>query len=150
MSVVIEDIVMDAFVDTAADILIIGEMFKISTSVHKRPIIIKQFVPVSGVTGEPLDSPGSISVNLNIGHKPMALSFQVVRNSTKPLMVLIVDGREVPLVTPHQYVPKLTNVRVSSRVTVPAMSELVISATLDMPLKGLVPHAYAGVWATLH
>lgn len=46
----------------------------------------------------------------------------------------------------HQYVPKLTNVTVSSTVTVPAMSEMVITATLDVPLKGLVPHDYAGVF----
>lgn len=115
-----------------------------STSVQKKPII-KQFVPISGVTGEPLDSIGSISVNLNIGHKPMTHSFQVVRNSTKALMVLIVDSKELPLVGLQQ-----SNVTVSSTVTIPAMSEMVIPATLHMPLKGLVPHASAGVFEPHH
>ncbi len=164
VSVVIEDTVVHAFVDTGADISVISEDFRMSTtSLYKKPIV-KQFVPLTGVTGDPLDSVGSISVNLSIAHKPLTHALQVVRNCTKPLilgwdflvangiivntrnMALIVDDKVVPLVSPHQYVPKLTNVTVSSTVTVPAMSEMVITATLDVPLKGLVPHDYAGVF----
>ena len=153
-----------AFVDTGADISVISEDFRMSTtSLYKKPIV-KQFIPLTGVTGDPLDSVGSISDNLSIAHKPLTHALQVVRNCTKPLilgwdflvangiivntrnMALIVDDKVVPLVSPHQYVPKLTNVTVSSTVTVPAMSEMVITATLDVPLKGLVPHDYAGVF----
>lgn len=164
VSVVIEDTVVHAFVDTGADISVISEDFRMSTNaLHKKPIG-KQFVPLTGVTGDPLDSVGSITVNLSIAHKPMTHALQVVRNFTKPLiwgwdflvansiivdtrnMSLMVDDKVVPLVSPHQYVPKLTDVTVSSTVTLPAMSEMVISAKLDVPLKGLTPHDYIGVF----
>lgn len=67
-----------------------------------------------------VDSVGSISVNLNIAHEPMTHALQVVRNSTKPLILgwdflvangiivdtrkvaLIVDDKVVPLVSQHQ------------------------------------------------
>lgn len=117
VSVVIEDTVVHAFVDSGADISVISEDFGMSTSaLHKEPIV-KQFVPLTGVTGDPL---GSISVNLNIAHEPMTHALQVVRNSTKPLilgwdflvangiivdtrkMALIVDDKVVPLVSQHQ------------------------------------------------
>lgn len=136
-----------------------------TTALHKKPIV-KQFVPLTGVTGDPLDSVRSISVNLSIAHKLMTHALQVVRNCTKPLilgwdflvangiivntrnMALIVDDKVVPVVSLHQYVPKLTDVTVSSTVSVPAMSEMVITAKLDVPLKGLVAHDHAGVFET--
>lgn len=56
VSVVIEDTVVHAFVDTGADISVISEDFRMSTmSLHKKPIV-KEFVPLTGVTGDPLDS----------------------------------------------------------------------------------------------
>lgn len=64
-------------------------------------------------------------------------------------MALTVDDK-VSLVSPHQYVPQLTDVTVSSAVTVPAMSEMVITAKLDVPLKGLIPHDCAGVFEPHH
>lgn len=44
------------------------------------------------VTGDPLDSIGSISVNLSIAHKPMTHALQVVRNCTKPLIEPLMLG----------------------------------------------------------
>lgn len=145
-------------------ITVISEDFRMSTAALHKKLIVKQFVPLTGVTGDPLDSVGSISVNLSIAHKPKTHALQVVRNCTKPLilgwdflvangiivdtrnMALLVDDKVVPLVSPHQYVPKLTDMTVSSTVTIPAMSEMVISAKLDMPFKGLVAHDYTGVF----
>ena len=133
-----------------------------TTALHKKPMV-KQFVPLIGVTGDPLDSLGSISVNLSIAHKPLTHALQVVRNCTKPQILgwdflvkngiivntrnatLIVDEKVVPLVSPYQYVPKLSDVT-SSTVTILAMSEMVITAKLKVPLKGLMPHDYAGVF----
>lgn len=45
------------------------------------------FTPLSSVTGAPLNSVGSISVNLSIAHMPMTHTLQVVRNCTKPLIL---------------------------------------------------------------
>lgn len=160
----IENTVVDSFVDTGADISVISEDFRMSTTSRYKKPNVKQFFPLTGVTGDPLDSVGSISVNLSIAHKPMTHALQVVRNCTEPPilgwdflvangiivntrnMVLTVDDKVVPLVSPHQCVPQLTSVTVSSTVTLPAMSEMIITARLDGPLKGLVPHGYAGVF----
>lgn len=87
VSVVIEDTVVHAFVDTGADISVVSEDFRQATaSLCKRPIM-KQYVPLTGVTGDPLDSIGSISVNVSIAHQPMTHTLQVVRNCTKPLIL---------------------------------------------------------------
>lgn len=61
-------------------------------------------------------------------------------------MSLIIDDTAVPLASTHQYVPKLTNVTVSSTVTVTATSEMVLPTKLRVPVKGLIPHNYAGVF----
>lgn len=94
----------------------------------------------------------------------MTRALQVVRKCTKALilgwdfllangiivdtqnMSLIVDDKVVAVVSPHQYVPKLTDVTLSSTVPVAAMSEMVLTAKLDVPLKGLVPHDCAAVF----
>lgn len=60
-------------------------------------------------------------------------------------MTPLLDDKVVPLVSPHQYVPRLADVTESSTVAVPAMSEIVISAKLDVSLKGLA-HDHAGVF----
>lgn len=157
-SVVIEDTVVHAFIDTGADIPVISEDFRMTTpALHKKPIV-KQFIPLTGVTGDPLDSVGYISVNLSIAHKTMTHT----ASSQKLYYFRLgfpdgqwhycehsqhdVDAKEVPLVSPRHYVPCLTAVSVSSTVTIPAMSERVITASLDAPLKGLLPNGYTGVF----
>lgn len=58
VSVVIKDTLVYAFVNTGTDISVISEDFKMTTmSLCKQPIV-KQFVPLTGVTGDPLDSVG--------------------------------------------------------------------------------------------
>ncbi len=164
VSVVIENTVVHAFVDTGADVSIISEEFRMSTPALQKKQIVKQIIPLTGVTGHPLDAVGLVTVNLSMAHKPMTHALQVVRNCAKPLilgwdflvangiivdtrnMSLLVDDKLVPLVSPCQYIPKLTEVTVVSTVEVPAMSEMVITAKLDTPLKGLVPNGYTGVF----
>lgn len=164
VSIVIEDTVVHAFVDTGADVSVISEGFRMFMPTLCRKPILKQFIPLTGVTGDSLDSVGSVTVNLNIAHISMTHTIQVVRNCTKPLilgwdflvskgvivnprkMSLLIGEKVVPLVSPKQYVPKLTELTVSSTVTIPPMSEMVISAKLDSSLKGLVPTGYVGVF----
>lgn len=87
VSVVIEDTVVHAFIDTGADISVVSEDFRKATpSLFKRPVM-KQFIPLTDVTGDPLNSLGSISVNLSIAHHTMTHTLQVVRNCTKPLIL---------------------------------------------------------------
>lgn len=97
VSVVIEDTVVHAFIDTGADISVVSEDFRKATaSLYKRPVM-QQFIPLTGVTGDPLDSIGSISVNLSIAHQAMTHTLQVVRNCTKPLILgwdfLVTNGK---------------------------------------------------------
>lgn len=61
-------------------------------------------------------------------------------------MTCNVAGTTVPLVSPHRYVLCLTAVSASSTVSIPAMSERVINATLDAAQKGFLPNYYIGVF----
>lgn len=61
-------------------------------------------------------------------------------------MALKLQTEAVSFVQLCQHAPKLCNAAVSSTVTVPASSEMVISAKLEAPCKGILPHGYTGVF----
>lgn len=66
-------------VDIKADISVMSEDFRMSTTaLHKKPTA-KQLVPLTGVTADRLDSVGSVSASLSIIHKPLTFALQAVR-----------------------------------------------------------------------
>lgn len=58
----------------------------------------------------------------------------------------MIEDTVVPLVSPRLYAPKLGEVSVSSTLSVPPISEMVITEKQEAPLKGLVPTGYVEVF----
>lgn len=71
VALVIEDTVVHAFIDTGADVSLISEDFRMSTPTLRQRPLVKQFIPLTSISGDTLDSVGSLweSVQCHIHFK---------------------------------------------------------------------------------
>ncbi len=161
VALVIEDIVVHAFIDTGADVSLISEDFRMSTPTLRQRPLVKQFIPLTSISGDTLDSVGTLSANVTLGKHTVSHSFQVIRNCSKALvlgwdflsmhkivmnMSFQLGEDSISFVGVDQHSLKLVNVTVCTTMVVPALSEAVITAKLASPHTGLQPNGYTGVF----
>ncbi|XP_057188755.1 interleukin-13 receptor subunit alpha-1 isoform X1 [Triplophysa rosa] len=161
---IIEYTLVHAFVDSGADVSLISEDFRMSTaSLRQRPLV-KQFLPLTSISGDKLDSVGTLPANVTLGLHSVSHSFQVIRNCSKPIilgwdflsahtivmnaqtMSLELKGDSISFLTVNQQVPKLVGVTVSTTQVVPSFSETLVSGKLSPPHKGCQLDGYTGVF----
>ena len=132
-------------------------------SLRKKPIT-KQFLNTQSVTGQRMDTLGTIPITLTIGSFTTSLTVQVVRGVNRQFLLgwdffcshkakidiehamLTLANHSCPLVSFPRDSPICCNVHVSSPVTIPSLSESHISVTLKSPTLGYTPDAYTGIF----
>ncbi len=55
-------------------------------TLHQKPLV-KQFIPLTSISGDNLDSVGTLSANVTLGKRTVSHSFQVIRNCPKALVL---------------------------------------------------------------
>ena len=164
LSLIAEDLLIHAFLDTGPDVSIISDEFRMKIpSLRKKPLN-KQFLHTQSVTGQKMDTLGTIPITVKVGSFTTSHTFQVVRGINRQFLLgwdffsthsakidvanatFTLANQTCPLVTFPRDSPISCNVRISSLVTLPAMSESNISVVLDSPIQGYTPDAYIGVF----
>lgn len=164
VSLVIEDTIVHAFIDTGADVSFISEDFRMSTPTLRQRPLVKQFIRLTSISGDTLDSVGTLSANVTLGKRTVSHSFQVIRNCSKALVLgwgflsmhkIVINMQNmsfqlgedsISFVGVDQHSLKLVDVTVCTTTVVPALSEVVITAKLASPHTGLQPNGYTGVF----
>ena len=163
-SILVEGTPVLALLDTGSDISIISDDFRMQVpSLRKKPIT-KQFLNTQSVTGQRMDTLGTIPITLTIGSFTTSLTVQVVRGVNRQFLLgwdffcshkakidiehamLTLANHSCPLVSFPRDSPICCNVHVSSPVTIPSLSESHISVTLKSPTLGYTPDAYTGIF----
>lgn len=157
---IIEDTVVHAFIDTGADVSLISEEFRMSTPTLRQRPLVKQ----TSISGDTLDSVGTLSANVTLGKRTVSHSFQVIRNCSKALVLgwdflsmhkIVINMQNmsfqlgedsISFVGVDQHSLKLVDVTVCTTTVVPALSEAVITAKLASLHTGLQPNGYTGVF----
>lgn len=155
VSLVIEDTVVHAVIDTGADVSLISEEFRISTPTLRQRPLVKQFIPLTSIFGDTLDSVGTLSANVTLGKRTVSHSFQVIRNCSKALVLgwdflsmhkIVINMQNMSFQLGEdsiffggvdQHSLKLVDVTVCTTTVVPALSEAIITAK---------PNGYTGVF----
>ena len=138
-------------VDSGAAVSLISEKFRMSVpGLRSRPLK-KNFVDSRAVNGQMLDTLGSISVTFRLGATSWQHTFYVLRESTQAVLLgldfltehraLLDLGRGVlqlwdigvPLLRGDEVVPGCCNVSLADAVTIPPLSESVVSAKVFSP-----------------
>ncbi len=84
---IIENIAIQAFIDTGSEISLISETLRMSTpSLAKKPIQ-KSFLLAKSVTGDYLDTLGMLPITIRLGEEVFSHDVQVVRNAIQPVIL---------------------------------------------------------------
>lgn len=84
---VVEDTTVRAFVDTGFEISLISKNLRMSIPVLQRRPIQKSYVLAKSVTGDCLDTLGTLPISIRVGDECFSHDVQVVRNATQPLIL---------------------------------------------------------------
>ena len=162
--VIVENLSLDALLDTGSDISLISDDLRQSIPSLKRRSLTTSFLLAKSVTGENLDSLGMIPINLQLGSQMIQHNFHVVRNSTRSLVlgwdfILTSHGiidttkglvtlckENIKLLRPQKHAPAFSNVYVSANITIPAQVHINIIAKLDYPQHSVIPDKYSGIF----
>lgn len=156
---VIENIAVQAFVDTGSEISLISETLRMSVpSLMSKPIQ-KSFLLAKSVTGDYLDTLGMLPITIRLGEEVFSHDVQVVRNATQPVILgwdflnrhhAIIDLREnhlklwnctVPLLCSHDIVPLKSSAVTLEPILIPARSQMNVLAKIQ-PKSGETEFTY--------
>lgn len=145
----LEGVEVTALLDTGSGISLITERCRQSVpSLRSRPLT-KTFVLASSVTGHALDMLGALPVEVHAGGCTFTHTFYVVRSASSPVILgwdflqthhvlidlekghVLLHGVSLPLLHPDNLVPLHSNAVCFVSVTVPPLSEMMITAHLD-------------------
>ena len=163
-SILIEGTPVLALLDTGSDISIVSDDFRMQVpSLRKKPVT-KQFLNTQSVTGQRMDTLGTIPITITVGSFTTSHVVQVVRGVNRQFLLgwdffcshkakidiehamLTVANHSCPLVSFPRDSPICCNVWVSSPVTLPSLSESHISVTLESPVHGYITDTHAGIF----
>ncbi len=146
---VIENIAIQAFIDTGSEISLISETLRMSTpSLAKKPIQ-KSFLLAKSVTGDYLDTLGMLPITIRLGEEVFSHDVQVVRNAIQPVILgwdflskhhAAIDLREnhlklwnqtVPLLCWQERVPLRSSAVTLEPILIPARSQINMLARIQ-------------------
>lgn len=84
---VVEDTAVKGFIDTGSEISLISETLRMSIPALQRRSIQKSYVLAKSVTGDCLDTLGTLPISIRVGDECFSHDVQVVRNATQPLIL---------------------------------------------------------------
>ena len=164
VSIIVENKVVDAFIDTGADLTFISEELRQSIdSLQKRPLQ-KPVGLTTSVTSEIIDKLGCVSLNLNFGSKQMCHEVQVARGIDKSFIIgwdfllnhsVILDlhggymemyGIRYPFVKPMSNTPLCSSVVAHISCSLPAKSESMLLARISTSKHSVIPDEQCGVF----
>jgi len=146
---VIENIAVQAFVDTGSEISLISETMRMSIpSLMKKPIQ-KSFLLAKSVTGDYLDTLGMLPISIRLGEEVFTHNVQVVRNAAQPVILgwdflskhhAEIDLREnhlklwnwtVPLLCSQHIAPLRCSAVTLEPIVIPARSQMNVLARIQ-------------------
>ncbi len=146
---IIENIAIQAFIDTGSEISLISETLRMSTpSLAKKPIQ-KSFLLAKSVTGDYLDTLGMLPITIRLGEEVFSHDVQVVRNAIQPVILgwdflskhhAAIDLREnhlklwnrtVPLLCWQERVPLRSSAVTLEPILIPARSQINMLARIQ-------------------
>lgn len=146
---VIEDTAVQAFIDTGSEISLISESLRMSIPALKTKSIKKTYMLARSVTGECLDTLGTLTISIRLGEEVFQHDVQVIRNSNQAVILgwdflqkhhAVIDVRggqlqlwngKVPLLFSKQITPLCCNAVTLASISIPAMTQMNIMAKLQ-------------------
>lgn len=165
ITIIVEDKVVDAFIDTGASLTFINEELRQNIALlSKRPMQKPSGVTIS-VTREVVDRVGSFNVNLMFGTKRIVHNIQVLvaRGIDKDFIIgwdfmikhsVVLDlergyfemyGKQYLLVKPQMNVPLCSDVVAQVSYNLPARSESLVLARISTPDHCVIPDGFCGI-----
>ncbi|KAJ8037827.1 hypothetical protein HOLleu_18745 [Holothuria leucospilota] len=161
--VLLENTPVDAFIDTGSDLTIMSEQLR-----NHIPSLIRQayqppYFLAKSVTGENIDSVGTVRATLSIGSQLCKNDFHVVRNVSRPLLlgwdfllhnqatvdvregVLVIGDDKLPLLRKRHDAPASCNLITVEHTIIPPESYVQIRAMLETSPYIISPDSYVGI-----